>query len=135
MWLRRGIVASALLLISIGASLAWARSQRVLFDVRPVQIYDIVRGHPTERSVAITNLMNDPVTIKAVAIEGGSHVLAISAACSFPLIVAPAERFEVPVTLSGKRGNGKARLRIVASTPRFKQDAVEFVNFHYKVKY
>lgn len=134
--LRRSTVVLALLFAGAGASPLWIAkaSSHVLFDVPPVRFNGVMPGHPTEKSISVTNIMNDPVTIKAISIDWAPEILVISGNCSVPLTLAPAEQLDVPVTLSGKRGRGQARLRIVASAPRFKQDIVAFIKFHYEVK-
>jgi hypothetical protein len=137
MELRRSTVVFALLFAGIGASPLWiavAGSPHVLLDVPPVRFHGVVQGRPTEKSISVTNLMNDPVTIKAISIDWAPKTMVISGNCSVPLTLAPAEQLDVPVTLSGKRGSGQARLRIVVTTPRFKQDTVTFIKFHYEVK-
>jgi hypothetical protein len=113
---------------------AGARSTRLFFDVHPLKVHNIKRGHPIEQHIALTNILNDVVTVKSIAIEGASRLLALQETVSVPFTLAPAERVEIPVILSGNKGSGWARLRIVASTPRSDKDISDQIKFHYEVK-
>jgi hypothetical protein len=66
--------------------------------------------------------------------EGGSGALAMPVALSAPFVMAPAEIYDVPVTIYAKKRSGSARLRVVASTLKIEIDVVEIVKFHYEIQ-
>jgi hypothetical protein len=104
---------------------------QVKLETPPVKFNDVVAGEPTKRSVPVTNIMNDPVTVKAVTMDDKSGAFAIGDARQVPFTLAPGEKFEIHVTLSPKNGGGKARVRIVATTAKLKKDTVKFISVSY----
>lgn len=79
----------------------------------------------------MTNIMNEPVTVKAVTVDDKSGGLAIGDSRQVPFTIAPGEKFDIPVTLSGNNSAGKARLRIVVTTAKTKTDQIKFVSVSY----
>ena len=132
--LGRGWYARLMLAVVCFPWLTSARSPRIFFDVLPLKVHNIKRGHPIEQHIALTNILNEVVTVKSIAIEGASRILNLQETVSVPFALAPAERIELPVILSGNKGSGSARLRIVASTPRSDKDISDHIKFHYEVK-
>jgi hypothetical protein len=82
--------------------------------------------------VRIANMMDEKVTVKSVAVEIGSGPFAVPETFSVPFVLAPAETYDVPLTLSARKGRGTARVRIIATTPKLQADVAEFVKFHYE---
>lgn len=122
------------LLLLVAACCADAKSSRVLLDVPPIKIHGIIAKHASQGNIVLANIMNEPVIVKEVALSGGSHIFALAESLSVPFTLAPAERAEIPVVLLGKRGSGRAHLRIVASAPTTKHDSIIVMKFHYEIK-
>jgi len=117
-------------------SAPWGRDYRphIFFYVGPVRFSGAPSGQTWPGVVPLTNMMGEKVIVKSVAMEGGSGALAMRGALSAPFVMAPAEIYDVPVTIYAKRRSGSARLRIVASTARIEIDVVEIVKFHYQIQ-
>jgi len=103
----------------------------VKLEALPVKFSEFTPGQQTKQVVPVTNIMNDPVTVKAVTVEDKSGAFAISDARQVPFTLAPGERFEIPVALTAKNNGGKARLRIVATTAKLKKDSVKTIEISY----
>jgi hypothetical protein len=106
-------------------------------DAPPVKIDDAAPGQAAKQSVPVTNLMNGPVTVKAVTVDDKSGALTIGDVRQTPFTLAPGEKFEIPVTLAVSHSGGKARIRIVATAERLKKEGVKFVEVsfgHHKSK-
>jgi hypothetical protein len=104
---------------------------KVKLDAPAVRFDGAVSGQPTKQSVPVTNLMSEPVTVKAVSVEDTSGALAIDAARQVPFTLAPGEKFEIPVTLTANNAGGKAHLRIVATTEKLNKDGVKVIEVSY----
>jgi hypothetical protein len=117
-------------------SVSWGRDPRprVFFYVGPVRFSSAPSGQTLPGVVPLTNMMGEKVMVKSVVMEGGSKALAMPEALSAPFVMAPAERYDIPVTIYAKKGSGSARLRIVASTLKIEIDVVEIVKFHYQIQ-
>ncbi len=103
----------------------------VKLDAPPARFDDAPPGQPVEKSVPVVNLMNDPITVKSLAVEDPTHAFTLSDARKVPFTIAPGERVAIPLVLSASNGSGKARLRIVASAPGLEKDATKFVSISY----
>jgi hypothetical protein len=77
--------------------------------------------------------MSEPITVKSLAIQGSSNAFSVSDPRPVPFTMAPGEKVEIPVTLSAGNSSGKAKLRLIASAPSLKKDAVAFVSLSYDV--
>ena len=127
----------AVVVILAGAGIGFAiyamkkRKGVVKLDTPHASFTDIAPGQPAKRSVAVTNIMNDPVTVKALTVEDKSGALAIGDARQVPFTLAPGEKFEIPVTLAPKTDSGKARLRMVVTSDKTKKEEVRFVEVSY----
>jgi hypothetical protein len=129
------MVAAMLLVVSSSLpSLGRAASAHVFFDIQPARFHKAAQGQPSTNGISITNLMNDPVTVSAVMVKGASKAFAVSDSFSLPVTLAAGERFEIPISLFAKKGRGKARLQILALTPKSHQVAIEYLKFHYEVR-
>jgi len=106
-------------------------STHVKLDAPSVKFDGATPGRPAARSVPVINLMNDPVTVKSLAVEDPSHAIRVSGARRVPFTIRPGERIEIPLMLSATNSGGKARLRIVASAPGLEKDATKFVSISY----
>jgi hypothetical protein len=91
---------------------------------------DVPAGQPTKETVPVTNNMNEPVTVKAITVDDKSGAIEVSGR-QVPFTIAPQEKFDVQLTISGAKDSGKTHLRIVASAPNFKKDAVKVVKVSY----
>ena len=100
-------------------------------DAPAVRFDGAVPGQATKQSVPVTNLMSEPVTVKAVTVEDASGALAIDAARQVPFTLAPGEKFEIPVTVTAKNAGGKAQLKIVATTEKLNKDGVKVIEVSY----
>jgi hypothetical protein len=103
----------------------------VKLDTPPAKFTDVVAGQQAKEIVRVTNHMNDPVTVKAISVDDKTGALAIGDAKQVPFTLAPGEPFEIPVTVSSRDGEGKGRLRIVATTDKLKKDDVQFIDVSY----
>ena len=117
-------------------SASWGRDHRphIFFYVGPVRFSGAPSGQMRAGVVPLTNMMGEKVIVKSVAMEGGSGALAMPVALSAPFVMAPAEIYDVPVTIYAKKRSGSARLRVVASTLKIEIDVVEIVKFHYEIQ-
>jgi hypothetical protein len=106
-------------------------STHVKLDAPSVRFDGVAPGQPVERGVAVTNLMNEAITVKSLAVEDPSHAFAVSDARRVPFTIAPGEKVEIPVRLSATNGGGKARLRIVATAPGLEKDDTKLVAISY----
>lgn len=129
------VIAALLGVVSIPSpSRGHAASAHVYFDIQPALFRRAAKGRPSTNSISITNLMNDPVTVSAVVVRGASEPFSVSDSFSLPFTLAAGERFEIPVTLTANKGRGKARLRIVALSPKSHQVVIENLTFHYEIR-
>jgi hypothetical protein len=119
---------------AFSASLGWDARPRIFFYVGPVKFQAAAPGHARQGAIPLTNMMGEKVTVKFVAMKGGSRALAMPEALAAPFVMAPAEIYDIPVTIYAKTGSGTARLRIVASTLKTEIDVVEVVKFNYKIQ-
>jgi hypothetical protein len=130
-----GVVAAAAITLAILYVLKKKHNKepnsRVNLEAPPLKFNDVVPGQLTKESVPVTNIMNDPVTVKAVTVDDKSGAFTIGDSRQAPFTIAPGEKFDIPVTLSGNNGGGRARLRIVVATAKTKKDEVKFVNISY----
>jgi hypothetical protein len=108
-----------------------SRTPKVKLDSPSVKFNHIVSGEPTTGTVPVRNIMSEPVTLKAITMDGRSGVLTLGDPRRTPFTLAPGEKFDIPVMLSADKGRGKARLRILASTAKTKKDAVKLVAISY----
>jgi hypothetical protein len=122
---------AALLILYIVKKRGQHPKDAILLNSPPVRFNDVVSGRPTKEIVPVTNLMNDPVIVKAIAVDGKSGALAIGDAKQVPFTLAPGEKSEIPVTISANKGGGKARLRLVVATAKTKKDEVRFIDVSY----
>jgi hypothetical protein len=99
-------------------------------NVGSTKFADVPGGQPTKETVPVTNTLNEPLTVKEISIDDASGAVAVSGR-QVPFTIAPNEKFDVQLTISGAKDSGKARLRIVGSAPHFKKDAVKVVNISY----
>ncbi len=122
---------AALLILYIVKKRGRQTKNPILLNSPAVRFNDVVSGQPTKESVPVTNLMNDPVIVKAIAVDGKSGALAIGDAKQVPFTLAPGEKSEIPVTISANKGGGKARLRLVVATAKTRKDEVHFIDVSY----
>jgi hypothetical protein len=124
-------VVAALLILYIVKKRGQYAKDPILLNSPPVRFDDVVAGRPTKESVPVTNLMNDPVTVKAIAVDGKSSALVIGDAKQVPFTLAPGEKSEIPVTISANKDGGKARLRLVVASAKTRKDEVRFIEVSY----
>ena len=59
--------------------------------------------------------------MKEVSVEDSSGAVTVSGR-QCPFTIAPGERFDARLTVAAGKDSGKARLRLVCSTPKYKKD-------------
>lgn len=133
-WRARFAVTLALVCLAWDAGFARQAKPRIFFYIGPVRYSRLPSERPRRVSLPLTNMMADRVTIKFVAVERGSGAITVPEGFSVPFVMAPGETYDVPVNLYAKRGGGAARLRVIASTPKYEIDVVELVKFHYQIR-
>jgi hypothetical protein len=106
-------------------------STHVKLDAPPVRFDGVAPGQPAERGVVVTNMMNEAITVKSLAVEDPSHALTVSDTRRVPFTIAPGEKVEIPVRLSATNGGAKAHLRIIASAPGVQKDDTKLVSISY----
>lgn len=88
----------------------------------------VAAGQPQQKIVSITNLMDDPITIKEVSIHAQSGEFSLADSRQTPFTVGPGEQVGVAVTCTRVRDNSsKGQMRIVASSPKTKKDTIQQV--------
>jgi hypothetical protein len=100
-------------------------------DAPSAKFKDVVKGQSTKKTVPVTNLMNESLTVKSLNIKDNSGAFTMENARQVPFTLAPGETFEIPVMLSPKKNSGKAQLQIVASAPKFKKDRMKTIDLSY----
>jgi hypothetical protein len=103
----------------------------VKLDTKAVKFGNFTPGQPVKLSVPLKDLMNAPITVKEVAVDDPSGALTIGAARQGEFTLAPGEAYDIPVTLNTSNAQGKARIRIVATSPKAKKDVVQFIKVSY----
>lgn len=99
-------------------------------NVASTKFVDVPAGQRTKETVPVTNTLNEPLTVKEITIDDPSGAVVVTGR-QVPFTIAPNEKFDVQLTISGTKDSGKARLRIVGSAAHFKKDAVKVVNISY----
>ena len=125
-----GVGAAVLVGVFIYYKIHHKGATQVKLDAPPVK-FDGTPGQPAKQNVAVTNLMSEPVTVKAVTVDGNSGAFTIGDAKQVPFTLAPGEKFEIPLTLAATNDGGKGRVRIVATTDRLQKDGIKFINVSY----
>ncbi len=97
----------------------------------PARFADIVPGRTETRSARITNLMNEAITVRAVSAVAKSRAVAVADAFRTPLVLAPGEKYDIPLVITSRHSGGRARLRLLASKPGLKKDAVIYLDVSY----
>ncbi len=102
---------------------------KVNLDTPPADFTNVVVGEPVHRTVEVTNLMQGPVTVRAITVEKGAKTFQVDPG-QLPHTLAPGEKFPIPITLNAtSAGRGKGHLRIVSTTENLEQRHKEGVNF------
>jgi hypothetical protein len=129
----------ALLVVAAGAVFGWVIYAKIKSKDKPklrveaesAKFKNVTPGQATKKTIPVTNIMNDSLTVKVLAIEDKSGAFTIGEARQVPFTLAPGETFEIPVMLSPSKKSGKAQLRIVASTPKYQKDAEKTIDISY----
>jgi hypothetical protein len=92
---------------------------------------DLPSGQAAERTVPISNEMSVPVTITSIAVDDTAGCFKFPTPPAFPLPLAAGEPLNLPVTISTGGRSCSARIRIVATSPKFKKDGVAILKLSY----
>lgn len=106
-------------------------STAVKLDTKAVNFGDFTPGQPVKLSVSLKDMMSAPITVKEVAVEDPSGALTLGDARVGTFTLAPGEAYDLPVMLNTSNTQGKARVRVVATSPKAKKDVVQFINVSY----
>lgn len=125
----------AILAITLGGAAAGAvillkrqGRKEVKMRIQPPRFATVAVGQSEQKTVSVTNLMGDPITIKEVSVESESATFSLADARQTPFTVAPREQVGINVTYSPDSGNpSKGQLRIVASSLKTKKDTIKQV--------
>jgi hypothetical protein len=108
------------------------KNAKARLDMNPMNfVIAIVPGRPAKLIVPVTNLLDAPLTIKEIAVEDKSGALTLGGGHLTMILLAPGEKYEIPVILSTNSGRGKARVRIAAASEQANKEEVEFVEIAY----
>jgi hypothetical protein len=110
------------------------KSMRLKLETPPVKFSEFVSGQPSKRTVAVTNLMSAPVTVKAITIDDKSGAFRIADAREAPFTLAPGEKFQIPLILTATNGSGRAHVRITVTTPKLNKDEIKSIDVSYGEK-
>lgn len=109
--------------------------KKVVLDMNPERFSrTVVPGKNADFIVPVTNLLDANITVKSIAIEDHAGNLALRIPYSESLVLAPAEKLEIPVVISSCRGENRAHIHIVVSAPRSSRDEVKTVDVTYACK-
>jgi hypothetical protein len=104
-------------------------------DMNPMKfIFGVVPGQPAKLIVPVTNISDFPVTMKDISVEDGSGALRVGDGHQGMIVLAPAEKYDIHLSLTTSSGEGKARVRIVAAKAGARKDEVKFVDISYSRK-
>jgi len=103
----------------------------VKLDLKPVKFEDFTPGQPAKLSVPLKDMMSAPITVKEVAVDDPTGAVTLGDARQGTFTLAPGEVYDIPVTLSTTNSEGKARIRIVATSQKANKDIVQFIKVSY----
>jgi hypothetical protein len=92
---------------------------------------DPAPGQAANRTVPISNKMSVPVTITSIAVDDTAGCFKFPTPPAVPLPLAAGEPLNLPVTISSDGHSCSARIRIVATSPKFKKDGVAILKLSY----
>ena len=121
-----GATAAALIGLLIYYKIHHKQTVKLHVDHDAATFVDLPTGQPANKTVPIRNSMSEPVNIVAVSIEDTSRAFTLGSLPSFPHALAPGESLDVPLTVSPINGGGSARIRVVASSARSKNQTETF---------
>lgn len=103
-------------------------------DAPSVEFTNFVPGQPAKLSIPLMNPMNSSITIKEIVVEDKSGALTLGGASQNAFPLAPGERYDIPVTLTAAKIEGKARIRVVATSEGTKKRIVKYIDVSYSRK-
>jgi hypothetical protein len=103
--------------------------KEVKMGIQPPRFNTVAVGKSEQKTVGVTNLMDDSITIKEISVQGQSATFSLADARQTPFIVAPGEQVGINVTYTPNSGNAsKGKIRIVASSPTAKKNTIKHVS-------
>jgi hypothetical protein len=108
------------------------KNSKARLDMNPITfVMAIVPGKPAKLIVPVTNLLDAPITISGVVVEDKSGALTLGRGGLAKMLLAPGEKFEIPVILSTKSGKGNARVRITVASEKVTKQEIDYVDVSY----